>query len=369
MTADLGFLPAWYGSEGDYVLCEGGSPVLPEALCPTVRAVDTASLRAGLQLPPLLAAPWGISLPSLRMFRDLKREYLPEMDVPAWSERYAELSGRQTAALCLEEIRRRLPLPIVPDGPKFFSDPEEVAQMLAKASGGFVLKAPYSSSGRGLLWMQGGGRPSQSDMQRIVGIIRRQGYVGIEQALDRSLDFALEFYADGKGNVSYEGLSVFHANEKGVYKHNRLAPQDELWKLPEACLGDRLRELLPEAVAGALGRLYAPHYAGYLGVDMFVYRTAEGWRLHPCVEVNLRCTMGWVAVRLFDSLIDADARGRFFVDFHKDGALDSHLLMQARYPLQISDGKLSGGYISLCPVNKSTRYVAGIILADINKNK
>ena len=362
MTANLGFLPAWYGTEGDYVLCESDYPDLPEAIRPPVGAVNVDSLTDGLRLPPLQAAPWGISLPSLRMFQELKETCLPELEIPQWNERYAELSGRQTAAGCLEEVRRLLPFPLMPASPTFYSDPEEVARFLEATPGRFVLKAPYSSSGRGLLWMQGERRPAQAEMQWISGTVRRQGAISIEHALDRSLDFALEFYADGHGNVNYEGLSVFYANEKGVYKHNRLAPQNLLWNLPEACLGAGLRNLLPEAVAAALSKVYAHHYAGYLGVDMFVYKTPTGYGLHPCVEVNLRCTMGLVAVKLFERWINEHATGTFFVEFHKDGALDKHQLMQSEHPAQISHGKLAGGYISLCPVDKNTHYVAGVVI-------
>ncbi|MDR2498717.1 MAG: hypothetical protein LBD28_04690 [Tannerellaceae bacterium] len=363
MTANLGFLPAWYGSEGDYVLCSSGHPDIPDALRPPITAVDVASLKAGMRLPPLQAAPWGLSPASIRMFKELREKYLAELELPQWNERYAELLGRQTAAICLEEIRCQLPFPVMPTAPTFYSDPEAAARFLEKKPGRFVLKAPYSSSGRGLMWMQGGRCPTPTEMQWINGTISRQGSISIEPALDRALDFALEFYADANGNVNYEGLSVFYANDKGVYKYNRLQAQNLLWRLPEAYLGANLRNVLPEAVAAALSRIYAHHYVGYLGVDMFVYRTPSAWGLHPCVEVNLRYTMGLLALRLFEGWVDEGAQATFFVEFHRDGALDKHLRMQAKYPLQISRGKLSSGYISLCPVDKNTQYVAGLALS------
>ncbi len=47
----------------------------------------------------------------------------------------------------------------------------------------------------------------------------------------------------------------------------------------------------------ALDAVIAPHYTGPLGVDMMVARTGGGERfVMPCVEVNLRYTMGFVAM-------------------------------------------------------------------------
>ena len=39
-------------------------------------------------------------------------------------------------------------------------------------------------------------------------------------------------------------------------------------------------------------------YQGPLGVDMMVISADEGFLLHPCVEINLRRTMGHVALAL-----------------------------------------------------------------------
>lgn len=37
-------------------------------------------------------------------------------------------------------------------------------------------------------------------------------------------------------------------------------------------------------------------YAGPLGIDMMVVRQDDTLLLHPCVEMNLRATMGHVAL-------------------------------------------------------------------------
>ena len=48
-----------------------------------------------------------------------------------------------------------------------------------------------------------------------------------------------------------------------------------------------------------LDALIAPHYDGPLGVDMMLYRNTDGTiALNPCVEVNLRMTMGMITAAM-----------------------------------------------------------------------
>jgi hypothetical protein len=49
----------------------------------------------------------------------------------------------------------------------------------------------------------------------------------------------------------------------------------------------------------AIDDLIAPHYNGYLGIDMMLYWDENGKiALNPCVEVNLRMTMGMVTAAM-----------------------------------------------------------------------
>ena len=54
---------------------------------------------------------------------------------------------------------------------------------------------------------------------------------------------------------------------------------------------DRLKRKLEEELSSRFGSVYS----GYLGVDMMVCRFPSGeveYRIHPCVEINLRMNMG-----------------------------------------------------------------------------
>ena len=54
------------------------------------------------------------------------------------------------------------------------------------------------------------------------------------------------------------------------------------------------------AVAEYLSRMFVGKYRGFVGVDMFIFREGERFRLASCVEINVRMTMGLLARRVFD---------------------------------------------------------------------
>ena len=107
-------------------------------------------------------------------------------------------------------------------------------------------------------------------------------------------------------------------------------------------------------------------YTGYLGVDMLVYRKkANGeFAIHPCIEVNMRYTMGMVALRISQKYLAPNARGDMRITYtSKPGeAYEQHCFMKKAYPLEMKDGKIKEGYISLCPVTKETKYRAYILV-------
>lgn len=99
---------------------------------------------------------------------------------------------------------------------------------------------------------------------------------------------------------------------------------------------------------------------------MFVYRTSGGYRLNPCVELNLRMNMGAVSRILCDRYMVPGALGRYFVsNFRNDGeALALHEKMVAAHPAKVVGGKLVGGYLNLSPVSPTTRYIAYMLVEE-----
>ena len=86
------------------------------------------------------------------------------------------------------------------------------------------------------------------------------------------------------------------------------------------------------------------------------------FRIHPCVEINLRMNMGVVARFLYDHYVHPGSIGRFVIDYHpsEGEALQEHERMSATYPLEIREGRVYSGYLPLVPVHRRSCYRAWI---------
>lgn len=370
MTRELSCLPVWYADPEDYVFTEEiASPrffsLQPKEFRPFATLISRKEIeKQGSDLPEMQAAPWGLSPHSYSLFEKLRKSCNLNLTIPEWKAEYTRLTGRQTAAECLDKIRELLPDMDVPVSPKFCQKVREVEKYLILQNAPFVLKTPYSSSGRGLLWLPER-KLTTKDRTWIEGALKKQGCVSIECALNKYQDFALEFYSDGNGNVQYEGLSIFGAGKKGAYSGNALGDRQYLESFFIEHFGDKFQQL-KDAVQEAVRQIYGTAYTGYLGVDMLVYRrrTDDKFAIHPCIEVNLRYTMGMVALRISQKYLATNARGdmRITYESRPGEAYERHCFMKKAYPLTFKDGKIREGYISLCPVTKESKYRAYILV-------
>lgn len=370
MHRELACLPVWYAEPEDYVFVpEIVSPrffsLQPDELRPFATVVSAKELAGKANALPLLeAAPWGVSLPGFHLFNRLKSGMHVPLHVPEWKDDYVRLTGRASAAECLDKIRALLPDLPMPVTPKFCTKVGEIEKYLILQNAPFVIKTPYSSSGRGLLWVKGR-KLSEKEKRWIQGALAKQGTVSIECGLDKVQDLAMEFYSDGKGNLRYEGLSVFGTEVGGAYCGNLLQAQNDMRDRLAQWIDEETLLRVRQAVTQALRDLYGLTYEGYLGVDMLIYRDKEGgYALHPCVEVNMRYTMGMVALRLFEKYLHPKAIGDFRITFEgKAGeAYKLHQFMKKAYPLKLKEGKIEEGYLSLCPVTQETHYRAYILV-------
>lgn len=159
----------------------------------------------------------------------------------------------------------------------------------------FVVKAPWSSSGRGVRTIAG----SLTDGMRgwIEHVIAQQGCIMLEPYYQKVMDLGLEFMISDDGKAQEEGLSLFDTT-KGAYTGNRIDREEDKEKVVCQFITVELWQTVKEALAALLEQQLANRYHGRLGIDMMIVETDEGLRLHPCVEMNLRTTMGHVALQL-----------------------------------------------------------------------
>jgi hypothetical protein len=166
----------------------------------------------------------------------------------------------------------------------------EEVEIFERRVGPAVMKAPWSSSGKGLMMVSS--PTSRGWMQTTVA---REGAVVCERWMDRVQDFALEFTVEESGAVRYEGLSVFRTSPTGRYvAHDFVTPEEQRAALMQWVSEEEvLRWCVWWQKRLEAEDIRAFSYAGPMGVDMLV--DADG-KINPCVELNWRMTMGHVAL-------------------------------------------------------------------------
>lgn len=160
---------------------------------------------------------------------------------------------------------------------------EQVLQWVQSHESSF-LKAPWSSSGRGVYHNHGW---NSSVENWVKGVLLRQGSVMAEQDWRRSADFATEWRM-AHGKALFLGYSLFNTDANGQYAGNTLYRQNDIEEILSD-LGWHSGYLVRQR--RALEQILRYEYSGPVGVDC-LYSDEYGFNL--CVELNLRMTMGMV---------------------------------------------------------------------------
>ncbi|HHU27173.1 MAG TPA: hypothetical protein GXZ56_11240 [Bacteroidales bacterium] len=400
MAREMALLPIWYagsdnrftgnagddienlqGIVGESLYMDGGSPgvtvnsreneegvmVLAEGkenLAFLERMKEFFDLRVSLvpmsslaSYPDAVFVPWGWN-PTL--VRTLQASGASECHLPSMEEleQLREYTHRKHAVeilVALRSLDERLT-----GEPRYVTSVEELLAYLESVPGDKVLKMPLSGSGKGLVWILGGITDKQVDWCRRV--IRGQGGVVVEPIWDRVRDFAMEFWLDN-GTARFAGYSLFRTTASGAYMGNELLTDARIEEvlgsyLPISLfhqLRERLLQLLP---------IRFPRYRGYVGVDMMVCASPEGYMLHPCVEINMRMNMGVVSHTFHERHVQSGAEGMFMVDYFKrpGAALSFHRKMEREHPLTVKANKIISGYLPLTPVTADTCYMTYAVI-------
>ena len=292
---DLGFLPAIWAKEGDIVMVDD----VEQAERSWRRIAHRLRVLLDLERPscqfvskpvPQVSgiAPWGwnSALRALLLRRGIDERLMP---APSQLDTIRQLSHRRTAAQLLPTLRMEGTV-----GEMFECRTQEEVEELLARYGQLVMKAPWSSSGRGLRFLAVSRTPFAQQAGWFRNVVASQGCVMVEPFYRKVKDFGMEFYSDGRGHVSYLGLSLFHT-ANGAYTGNILATEKIKRQMISRYISTELLDNIQEKICHHLGMVYNGQYEGPFGVDMMV---CDGSLLHPCVEVNLRRTMGHVALAL-----------------------------------------------------------------------
>lgn len=298
MAADLQLLPSLWAAPDDLILLRDGSACSPIPPAAIFNATAIAPSPSSFLKNEATLLPWGWSPLTLTQ---LRKAGIPETFLPSEAEiqTFRTFSGRATAADILGQLHHKFAEMGLAQhfvGEAYVCTTLDEARRHHRHFGETIFKQPWSGSGRGLLPAHQGSL-TEKNQAWLLRTLRQQGYVMAEPAYSKARDFALEFWRHPDGRVTYEGLSLFHTTDGGVYAGNIVASEERKLELIGGSMGILLpvHSSLVSLLQSALSALPPTFYAGPIGIDMLL--TTDG-RIHPCIEINFRMTMGWLALQL-----------------------------------------------------------------------
>ena len=219
----------------------------------------------------------------------------------AWfADRYASLTTQLPfAEHCL-----------VDPGPTVVRDMDSAgARAVELIESGFpmvVVKAPWGASGRRNLRLLPDG-PNGRQAVWMEKIIKRQGGLILEGLFDKVCDLSCQFEVGSKGEFRLRGITRPMTDSLGRFRG--IAVTRPFRDMPPhlrdfvfQATGDAkwMKHTLSELAQRVGGLLAEEGYQGPAGIDAMIVRHNEQLYLRPMVEVNVRYTMGRVALALSD---------------------------------------------------------------------
>ena len=375
MEDDMSSLPLFFGKKDDYVLVKH---------LPSYDFISTLK-QLGVESPKFILKaeafnnsefvnlsknrllPWGWSPAMHKLFSPLKVSCSKEFKqsvVADWKPEHRELTSRKFAAEILFQLLPRISSEIIiPEShlPKICTSQTDF-EMAIKQWGEIMVKAPWSSSGRGLQPITK--TPVHPKVwEKVLGIIKEQGYAIAEPYLKKEFDFSFQFEIK-QGKVQFLGISNFSTNKKGQYEGNFLnglpAELDKnVQEFTEAAI-DKIRNPLIKLLENSKLAIY---YEGVFGIDTLVFLDENNQlKINPCLEINLRHTMGLLSLKL-EKLVNKNKKGLYRTYFQPGTSFYAFKNeMERKYPLKISEGKIESGFLALTDAQKDTLFGAYILV-------
>lgn len=292
LRSDLGYLPALWAGPDDFVLVEDigyARQAFQELMHRPFHNFVEISQLAVLGIDQVKPWGWDRAVRSFLVRHGVALDKMPSDHVLGAIRQW---SSRQTAVTLLKDLRMGGTV-----GESVMV--ETVADVMERIGswGKVVLKAPWSSSGRGVRMV--GPEVSESLRGWMRHVLERQGAIIVEPYYNKVEDFAMEFEYGEQAKVAYRGLSLFHT-VKGTYAGNAIAREEEKIKKITRYVTEGLIGSVKQGIQSFFEAIPDWEYQGPFGVDMMIVRGVglNEFLLHPCVEVNLRRTMGHVSLHL-----------------------------------------------------------------------
>ena len=256
LRADLGFVPAIWAAADDFVLVENVEDAERRFLRLTRRPFGrfiAKDLLCKLQFSAVDVWGWDLAIRAYLLRWGVEAVVMPTV---TQIDAIRQLSHRRHAMQLLESLQ-------MPGTIGCASETDQMDIIADRLHRGehLVVKAPWSSSGRGVRFMEGD--MNIYDKGWVRHVIEKQGSVMVEPYYNKVKDFGMEFVSDGKGIVSYVGLSLFQTSN-GAYTGNILASEDEKEHMISRYISVDLLKAIRQKICTLMGVLLKDRYAGAL---------------------------------------------------------------------------------------------------------
>lgn len=249
--------------------------------------------------------PWGWSADSHVLLTPLLPNLTVGETVSPWNEQTRLLYTKARAAECLADLPWQ---DAFGDRNIIGSECRTVEEIWGSGSTA-VVKANFGIAGRRMACYAPG-----SELNGIEELKALPGGAITEPWLERVADFSIQYEIEPNQLPRLKGFVRLHCDANGRFiacsasgTFTRLLPPEVarfLNELGPRWLGTLYTETIPKVLQQ---KLSGSGFRGFLGIDAFFYRDAEGnLKLKPIVEINPRCTMG----RVTHELLRVAAPGR-----------------------------------------------------------
>ena len=374
MESDLALLPIYLAESSDYLLIneEPSSKFhnyLNRLEINVPNIISKQSLvhfsKSPFDIEKLL--PWGWSPAEHTILKPLKKycsDSFKHSPIFNWKDEYRHLYSKKFALQILQQLIVENDFTDVIKtemiGRVCFSK-SEIEALLRKWNN-LMIKAPWSSSGRGL---QPVTKVPVHDKvwEKILGIINDQGCVLVEPLLNKTFDLAFQFKLE-KEKISYLGISHFTTDKKGQYQGNYLngLPDELSYELKDFL--SRIPDLiLPSLIKILEQSELAKKYEGNFGVDTLIFWDNDfKLRINPCLEINVRQNMGLLSLQI-EKLISPEEKGIFQMYYNPKKSFTEFVReMESKFPLAILNQKIKKGFFPLTDFSPNKMFGAYIFV-------
>ncbi len=373
MKRDLSILPFVFCTENDFVLTDNPpSTDFLQILADTGFNLPTFCRLADLESLPKgsfdAISPWGWSPAAHFKLKNLKEkcsESFKASPVYNWTAEYKLLFERSTSLDFLTGILNNNP-------PDWFIGKEMVGKkvtscdeidLLLKKHSPLVLKAPMSSSGRGIQIIRKT-HLNTSNRQWISGVQKQQNYLIAEPYLEKLMDLSFQFQVLQNAEIEYLGYSIFETNSNGQYNGTFTHPMlnkfiNEKY-IPE--LEFRIEETAKVLKSALETSAYPIEHRGFIGVDALIFGNEEYLMVQPCIEINSRMNMG-VLTMFLERIIHPESEGKFELFYGNEGEFNTFATEQTQLNSPIfKEGLFYSGFLPLVEPSEKSKFGAYVSL-------